>query len=207
MLRRYSLQTSTYPCCLVCTCFLGGRITPGPNGLRLLSAFPPGRRDGRKRPFVRPVNRTAERRWKAAPILPSSPRRPIHNVRGLIKYSSGKIVDYAAVATIAVAVLPPPPPTPPLAPSLLQWKESCLSHSLIHSRESKERRCVTTGDGNKGAWAQKEHPNSKMETPNFSMTSTESDPYSKFRKFLLPLRVAGRNFCDCLGHLPARNGR
>ena len=107
MLRRYSLQTSTYPCCLVCTCFLGGRITPGPNGLRLLSAFPPGRRDGRKRPFVRPVNRTAERRWKAAPILPPAPRRPIHNLRGLIKYSSGKIVDYAAVATIAVAVLLP----------------------------------------------------------------------------------------------------
>ena len=140
MLRRYR-QVHTYPCCLVCTCSLGCRITPGPNGLRLLSAFPPGVRDGRKRPFVRPVNRTAERRWKAAPILPPSPRRPIHNLhlRGLIKYSSGKIVDYAAVATIAVAVLLPRS----LALSLLQWKESCLSHSLIHSRESKERRCVT----------------------------------------------------------------
>ena len=149
----------------MCTCSLGGRITPGPNGLRLLSAFPPAVRDGRKRPFVRPVNRTAERRWKAAPILPPAPRRPIHNLRGLIKYSSGKIVDYAALATIAAAVLPPPPP-PPLALLLLQWKESCLSHSLIHSRESKERRCVTTG-GTKGAWPQKEHPNSKMDTPNF----------------------------------------
>ena len=108
MLRRYR-QVHTYPCCLVCTCSLGGRITPGPNGLRLLSAFPPAVRDGRKRPFVRPVNRTAERRWKAAPILPPSPRRRIHNLhlRGLIKYSSGKIVDYAAVATIAVAVLLP----------------------------------------------------------------------------------------------------
>ena len=190
------------------TCSLGGRITPGPNGLRLLSAFPPGRRDGRKRPFVRPVNRTAEHRWKAAPILPPAPRRPIHNLhlRGLIKYSSGKIVDYAAVATIAAAVAVCPAsssssPARSVAPSM----EGELSVTLTHSLKGVEGTALRDQERDQG-WPQKEHPNSKMDTPQFSMIFSESDPYSKFRKFL-PLCVAGRKLCDCLGHLPARNGR
>ena len=109
-------------------------------------------RDGRKSPFVRSVNRTAERRWKAAPH-PPPPRRHIHNLSerlprfGLIKYSSGKIVDYAAAVTIAARLLD----RHLRSRSLPQWKES-----VCHPPKRVERTAHMTIDVLKKA---NEYPN------------------------------------------------
>ena len=128
--------------------------------------------DGRKSPFVRSVNRTAERRWKAVPHAPPRTRPHIHNQSerlprfGLIKYSSGEIVDYAAAATIAAS--------PARARSLPQWKDST----------KRVDKTAVTIDGYVTRNRAHEHPETLKESEfcGVSFRDSDSDPES-FQSF------------------------
>ena len=137
-----------------------GLITPGPNGLRLLSAFPSlvsssRATDGKallSDPLIAPQSAVG----KQFPMRRPRTRPHIHNLSerlprfGLIKYSSGEIVDYAAAATIAAS--------PARARSLPQWKESaCHTHS---TKRVERTAAAVTVDGYKKA---NEHPETLKE--------------------------------------------
>ena len=151
MLRRYR-QIHNYILTHVASCALassvvGSHLVQMGYGFYLL--FLPGdATDGKdllSDPLIAPRSAVGKqppfcRRHRAAPFTTSVASSNIHREKSSITRR------WQQSPPPSLCVLPPPPP---LALSLLQWKESCLSHSLINSRESKERRCVTTR-GTKG---------------------------------------------------------